>query len=127
MLISCAQLCILHTVYWAICGACPMSIEEGWREKQRQKSSHSRLFGGQNLFNSLLRSLFYLGLFGRNSWIPPFFQLVHVKIDSAAKNWLNSAHQTDVKNLPLLLFPSFFHELVQPHSWASLLWKVTSV
>ena len=44
-------------------------IEEGWREKQRQRSL--RLFGGKNLLNSLPRSLFYLGRFGRNDWIQP--------------------------------------------------------
>ena len=37
-------------------------IEEGWRQKQRQRSS--RLFGGQILFNSLPRQLFCLGRFG---------------------------------------------------------------
>ena len=39
------------------------SIEEGWREKQRQRSS--RLFEGRNLFNFLPRYLFCLGRFGR--------------------------------------------------------------
>ena len=37
-------------------GHCITVIEEGWREKQRQRSS--RLFGGQNLFTSLPRLLF---------------------------------------------------------------------
>ena len=40
------------------------------REKQRQRSS--RLFAGQNLFNSLPRyCCFCLGLFGRKGWIHP--------------------------------------------------------
>ena len=46
------------------------TIEEGWREKQRQRSS--RLFEGQNLFNSLPRYLFCLGRFGGKGWINPF-------------------------------------------------------
>ena len=45
--------------------------EEGWREKQRQRSW--RLVWGQNLFISLLRQLFCLGLFGRKDRIRPIF------------------------------------------------------
>ena len=49
------------------------SIEEGWRKKQRQRSS--RLFGGQNLFNSLPRQLFCFGRFGRIVLFNLFFYI----------------------------------------------------
>ena len=48
-------------------------IEEGWGQKQRQRSS--RRFGWQNLFNFLPRYLFSLGLFGRIGWIQPFLPI----------------------------------------------------
>ena len=51
-------------------------IEEGWREKQRQRSS--RLFGGQTFFGSV-----------------PFFQTDRGKTASAARNCSKSALQTD--------------------------------
>ena len=54
---------------------CCSNKEERWKQKARQRSS--RLFGGQNLFNSLPRQLFCLGLFGRNGWIQPFLSIRH--------------------------------------------------
>ena len=68
-------------------------IEEGWREKQRS----SCLFGGQNLFNSLPlpRLLFCLGRFGSIGWFPPFSQIDRGKTGCAARQWINSAAQTD--------------------------------
>ena len=44
-------------------------IEEGWREKQRQRSS--RLFGGQNFVQFLAALAVLPGRFGRNSGIHP--------------------------------------------------------
>ena len=46
-------------------------VEEGQNQKTRQRSS--RLYGGQNLFNSLPRQLFCLGLFEGKGRIHPIF------------------------------------------------------
>ena len=84
------------------------TIEEGWREKQRQRMS--RLSGGQNF---LPRKLFCLGLFGRNGWIQPFlpnrprqfncfFLTDRGKTDCAAKNWTHFAPQKDVTTFALV-------------------------
>ena len=60
-------------------------IEEGWKQKARQRSS--RLFGGQNLFNSLPHLLFCLGQFERKGLIhPTFLQINRGKTASAARN-----------------------------------------
>ena len=64
-----------------------VNIEEGSREKQRQRSS--RLFGAQILFNSLPRKLFCFGRFGRIVWIQPFlpnFQLWKVILLAVVHN-----------------------------------------
>ena len=53
-----------------------VNIEEGSREKQRQRSS--RLFGAQILLNSLPRKLFCFGRFGRIVWIQPFLPNFHL-------------------------------------------------
>ena len=66
------------------------SIEEGFKQKARQRSSHQ--CGGQNVLNSLPRSLFYRGWIGRNRWIQPFLSSrPRQNSYSAARNWIKSA------------------------------------
>ena len=75
-------------------------IEEGWKQKARQRSS--RLFGGQNLFNSLPHLMFCLGQFERKGLIhPTFLQINRGKTASAARNWTNFVPQTDATTFAL--------------------------
>ena len=75
-------------------------LEEGWREKQRQRSSP--LFGGQILFNSLTASCFAsVGLEETFEFIP-FFQIVRGKTASAARNFCFSLHPS---SMAPFLFP----------------------
>ena len=73
----------------------------------------------QNLFNSLPRLLFYLGLFGRNGFIQPFLQMD--RLNSTVSSKKTQAKQLALQGieqilppkqtwrpLPCLLFPSFF-------------------
>ena len=86
--------------------SCASSIEEGWRQKQRQKSL--RLFWGQNLFNSLPRQLFYLGRYGRKGYIHPFFKSTETKqLAQQGSEKMLPTNQTR-RPLSLLLSPSFF-------------------
>ena len=84
-------------------------IEEGWREKQRQKLL--RLFGGQNLFNSLRRYLFAWVALEEKDEFNRFFQIDRDKTASAARNWTNTAPPTDATTFAfaslsiLLLWP----------------------
>ena len=70
---------------------CTVFIEEGFIQMRRQRSS--LLFEGQNLFNSLPRSLFYTQMIWRKRWIARewyeekddfilFFESSWCKIDS---------------------------------------------
>ena len=50
---------------------------------------------GHNLYNSLQRYLFCLGRIGRKVEFSLFFQIDRGKTASAARNWINSAPQTE--------------------------------
>ena len=81
------------------------TIEEGWRTKQRQRSS--RLLGGQKSFNSLpcYSSCFVSVDMQEKVEFILFFQIDRGKTASAARNWMN---------FPLLLSPSFFYASYLP-------------
>ena len=91
------------------------SREEGWGQKPRQRSS--RVFGRQNLFHSLPRSLFCRGLFKRKGGIHPIFP--------------NFAPQTDATTftlssnsiLLLLYCPSAIWAWTWPCSWVISAWS----
>ena len=68
---------------------------KGWRRKQRQRTS--RLFGGQNLLNSLPRLLFCLGWSTEAKQLAP--QGIEKYVPPKQTQW----------PLPLLLSPSFFY------------------
>ena len=87
---------------------CIPPIEEGFKQKPRQMSSH--LFGGQILINSLPRKVCILP---RSIW-KKFNRFINrVKIASAARNWIKSDPKQTWRPLPwLLLVPGLFEQPV---------------
>ena len=66
-------------------GHCITVIEEGWREKQRQRSSH--LFGGQNLFKFLAAlGVFLWSIWKKRSNSSYFSKSTLAKTASVARN-----------------------------------------
>ena len=87
---------------------CIPPIEEGFKQKPRQMSSH--LFGGQILINSLPRKVCILP---RSIW-KKFNRFINRgKIASAARNWIKSDPKQTWRPLPwLLLVPGLFEQPV---------------
>ena len=74
-------------------------IEEGQNQKTSQRSS--LVFGGQNLFKSLPRQLFCLGLFERKGRIHPIFPNRLRQNIQRGKELTNSVPQTDATTFAL--------------------------
>ena len=115
-------------------------IEEGWKQKARQRSSH--LFGGQNFVQFLAtlavlsRSIWKKRLNSTVSfnWLQLFIpkSTVTLKTASAARNQTNVAPQTDVTTFAyaFCFHPSFMWQTLQlrnisPRS--SITWKVYKI
>ena len=82
--------------------------EEGWRQKQRQRSSH--LVGGQNVFNSLPGLHACFGRFERKR-MNSFLQNDQGKTASAAKNWIEFAPLTDATTFAFDFVSTFVYGL----------------
>ena len=87
-------------------------IEEGWREKPRQRSSH--LFGDRIYSVPYRASCFASVDLEEKVEFILFFQLDQGKTASVARNVINSAPQTDAMTFAfasvpiLLLYPNLF-------------------